>query len=269
MYDDIINFYSEYDEENRLQDHYSLERIRTQEIISRFLKSSKLKVLDIGGAAGVYSFWLASLGHEVDLIDLVPMHIEQAALTEKKTGIKLSSIRVGDACKLPYNDNCYDVVLLMGPLYHILEKDIRLCALQESKRVLKLNGILFSTAISRFASLLDGLKYDRMMDNEFIKIVNGDLENGQHINKTGKPEYFTTAFFHHPEELKKEIEESGLILKSLLTVEGLGSCIPNIKERLINESFRNYLLEGICKTEEEPSIIGIGSHLMAIANKNC
>lgn len=84
MFNEIIKFYSEYDEHNRLLDKNSIERIRTQEIISRYLPNRKLKILDIGGATGVYSFWLSSLGHKVDLIDLVPKHVDQAREREKK-----------------------------------------------------------------------------------------------------------------------------------------------------------------------------------------
>ena len=94
MKNTIVNYYSSYDEKNRLLVRHSLERLRTQEIITRYLGKSSRNILDIGGAAGVYSFWLANQGHSVDLIDITPKHIEQAKETEIKGSIKLHSALV-------------------------------------------------------------------------------------------------------------------------------------------------------------------------------
>jgi ubiquinone/menaquinone biosynthesis C-methylase UbiE len=267
MTNDIIEYYSTYDEKGRLLNRHSLERIRSQEIILRYLLLENQKIIDIGGAAGVYSFWLASIGHTVDLIDLVPKHIQQVQEIELNEGIKLNSAIVGNALSLPYDDCTYDIALLMGPLYHLQEKEKRIQAIKEATRVLKHGGILYAAAISRFASLLDGFKYNLINDNEFKKILFDDLKNGTHNNETKNEQYFTYSYFHYPNELKEELEKSGLVCKNLLPVEGFGNIYRDIEKRMEDEVFKTFLLECIRLTENEESMMGISNHFMIIGEK--
>jgi 2-polyprenyl-3-methyl-5-hydroxy-6-metoxy-1,4-benzoquinol methylase len=267
MSDTIVQYYSRFDEKNRLQNRHSLERIRTQEIISRCLNSNKASILDIGGAAGIYSFWLAGLGHKVDLIDLTPKHIEEAKKVEQESKIRLNSMTVGNACKLPYKDDSYEIVLLMGPMYHILDKEQRIKALVEAKRVLKQNGLIFVAAISRFASMFDAFINNLIDDEDFYPIMLSDIECGKHTNPTNKLQYFTDAYFHQPSELKNEIDEAGIQCLTILPVEGLGNSIPQIENRIKNERYKQKLLTAIRKTENEPSILGVGSHFLGIGKK--
>ena len=71
----------------------------------------------------------------------------------------------------------------------------------EARRVLKPGGLVFAAAISRFAPLLDGLRGAVFEREEFARIVERDLADGQHRNETGIAAFFTTAFFHEPGEL--------------------------------------------------------------------
>ncbi|HWE67124.1 MAG TPA: methyltransferase domain-containing protein, partial [Acidimicrobiales bacterium] len=79
----IREFYEQGREAERLRDsaHHSgpLEFARTQELILRFLPQRRLRILDVGGGPGAYALWLSELGHDVTLIDPVPMHVDQAA----------------------------------------------------------------------------------------------------------------------------------------------------------------------------------------------
>src|SRR5579871_2646441 len=110
--------YERINEAERLQrDMHRLEGLRIQQLLKRFLPPSPAKIADVGGAAGVHAFWLAALGYNVHLLDMVPLHIEQAREREKRNGLRLSSIGLGDACALPYEDSSVDAVLLFGPLY--------------------------------------------------------------------------------------------------------------------------------------------------------
>ena len=77
-----------------------------------------MSIVDIGGATGVYSFWLASQGHEAHLLDLTPKHIEQAREKAENTGVELAGYHCADARELPFADESFDLALVMGPLYH-------------------------------------------------------------------------------------------------------------------------------------------------------
>ena len=69
---------------------------------------------------------------------------------------------------------------------------------------------MIAMAINRFASLFDGLAQSYLFDPAFRAIVAQDLATGVHENPTGDPRWFTTAYFHRPEELAAEATEAGL-----------------------------------------------------------
>src|SRR5215470_10419352 len=245
-----------------------LEFARSQEIISRYLPSAPAVIFDVGGGPGRYAYWLASQGYEVHLIDGVPLHIEQAQQVAANQPLQLlASLSVGDARHLDVPDDSGDAVLLMGPLYHLTEHHDRLAALREARRILKPDGLVFAAGISRFTSALDGLVNGYVNDPEFVRIVQQDLVDGQHRNPTNHPAYFTTAFFHSPQELQEEIEEAGFRHEATLPVEGPAWLLGNFAEHWNDPSRRERLLTTIQWLEGEPSLLGVSAHLMAIGRK--
>jgi len=151
---------------------------RTQEILRRVLPAPPARVLDVGG--GAHAAWLAADGYTVDLVDPIPWHVQQSEQAAARTAQPFSA-RLGDARRLPASDRSADVVLLLGPLYH-LDGDGRRQALTEAIRVLRHDGVLVAAAISRFASLLDGLRMGWLADETFAAIVERDLATGRHHN---------------------------------------------------------------------------------------
>jgi len=266
---DVINHYTRYDEDGRLAISPGVvELARTQELISRYLTAPPASILDVGGGPGVYSCWLAQKSYVVHLIDPVPKHIEAA---KKASGRQpenpIASITLGDARALPQSDACIDAVLLMGPLYHLTERIERLTALQESRRVLRPGGLLFAAAINRFASLLDGLSSGSMDNPVFADILDRDLREGQHRNPTGNLEYFTTGFFHHPDELSNEITEAGLTIREVLPIEGPAMLAADFDNRWMDPQRRTQLLDLVRKVERERTLLGVSPHLLAVATK--
>src|SRR6266849_3313516 len=233
-----------------------LERLRTMAILARELPPAPAIVYDIGGGAGVYSFPLAQQGYEVHLIDPVELHLEQARSHASASGIALASIAVGDARKLDIPSASADAILLLGPLYHLTEAADRSQALREAFRILKPSGVFFAAAISRFASLIDGLREGFFQDAEFRKIVAADLASGQHRNPVNHPAYFTTAYFHRPEELAVEIREAGFENARILAIEGTAWSGARLREEWDDPAQREHLMEFLSLTEREPSILG-------------
>jgi len=265
---DIINHYDSGIELNRLNVGASqLERVRTQEIILRYLHKPPLRILDVGAGPGFYSFRLSDLGHEVHLLDPILKHVEYARKYAIESHIKICSITVGEAQHLEYDSEYFDVVLMLGPLYHLTEKDARLRALTEARRVLSKGGILFCVAVSRYASMLDGYFRNLISDPRFIEIMNRDLKDGQHRNNTENLDYWTTAFLHKPDELKKEIVQAGLKLEDIFAIDSFGWLIPNFQERWQNEDYRDLLLRTIRVVEKDTSLMGISAHIMGVATK--
>src|SRR5688572_25033646 len=154
--DKIKDYYSQEVEANRLElEPFKLEGIRTKEIIDRYLQNDTMEILDIGGGAGYYSFWLQEKGHHVTLVDLSSTNISLAKKHSETCGLFLTKMEIGDATSLPFTNNQFDLVLLLGPLYHLTDRKERITALAEAKRVLKPGGILLSAVISRYASVFD------------------------------------------------------------------------------------------------------------------
>ena len=246
--------------------HGELERLRTLEILARVLPPAPALIFDIGGAAGAYAFPLSERGYLVHLVDPVDIHLEQARARSTSSGIRLGSITKGDARRLTASSNSTDAVLLLGPLYHLLERSDRLIALREARRILKPQGVLIAAAISRFASLIDGLARGFFSDPEFRKIVAGDLATGQHRNPTNQTAYFTTAYFHRPEELAAEVHEANFADIQIFAVEGPVWSTAHLGEAWDDPAQRKSLMEFLALVEREPSAHGASAHLVAVAH---
>jgi ubiquinone/menaquinone biosynthesis C-methylase UbiE len=260
---EIVSFYERGLEDSRLEKGPGrLELVRTQELVSRRLPPPPAEVLDVGGGSGVYSRWLAGLGYRVRLVDPVPLHVRQA---RERGG--LIGVERGDARKLARPDASADALLLMGPLYHLVARADRLKCLRESRRVLRPGGVVFAAAVSRFAPVFSGLQKKAFEDPAARALLDGVLSDGRHLNPTRKPAYFTTAFFHRPEELRAEIAEAGLELESLLAVEGPGWLIPDLDFYWARRDRRERLLAILRAVEAEPALLASSSHILAVARR--
>lgn len=255
-------------ERDRLLEGVSnLEFERTKRILLRYLHRKHSTILDVGGGPGRYSFWLAEMSYSVHLVDVLPLHIRQAREVQRRAKNPLASIQLGDAQGLNFEDETADVVLLFGPLYHLVRKSERLKALSEARRVLKPGGLLFAAAVSRFTSVLDGSVRGFIQDPSFMRIIERDLRTGQHRNPSNKPEYLTTAFFHHPDELKVEVEQAKFRSVKVLAVTGFGWLLPRFKEIWEDPVLRSRLMTLLERTEHEPSLLGQSDHLLAVGRK--
>jgi ubiquinone/menaquinone biosynthesis C-methylase UbiE len=265
---DIVAYYDRAPEESRLSTGTSrLEEARTRELILRHAPPPPAEVLDVGGAAGVYAFWLAELGYDVRLIDAAPRLIDVARARNASASKKLLSCEVGDARALTAPDKSADVVLLLGPLYHLVDRDDRLTALGEAKRVLRDGGVLFAAAISRWASTLDGLSRDLLLETDFRAIMERDLRDGRHQNPSGRIDYFTTAYFHRPDELRDEVDSAGFGVDALYGIEGPSWILPDFDDRWKDDDRREIIMQVARKLESEEAMLGCSAHLLAVGRK--
>jgi ubiquinone/menaquinone biosynthesis C-methylase UbiE len=262
---DIILYYTQIPEEDRLARGWgALEFARTKEIMLRYLDTGPLTILDVGGGTGIYSEWLGELGHRMHLIDITPSHIATARL--KRT--RLASAEVGDSRHLAWPDRSVDVVLLLGPLYHLVEAAGRSRALSEAHRVLRPGGVAFVAGICRFAPLLASLLEGFFDDPIFHGVLLRDLAEGQHRNPSGHPRRFTTAYFHRPEELAQEMSDAGFQLIDVLPVEG-PSWLANGSEAEFaacwSDPARRQTLLALARTvEHDPMSLAVSPHMIAI-----
>ena len=239
-----------------------LEYVRTMELLDRHLPAPPGRILDVGGGTGVYAIPLAERGFDVHVIDPIASHVEQVAETARRKNLPGVTSEIGDARDLSATTEGTDAVLLLGPLYHLVEASDRVTALAEARRVVRPGGVVVAVAISRFASLLDGLRRKNLDDEVFRPIVERDLDSGQHRNPQvlARPEFFTTAYFHRPEELHDEAVDAGLVDVQLFAVEG-PSWIVEDPTDLDNQLF------AVRAIESEPALLGATSHIMMIGHR--
>lgn len=242
-----------------LEGNGRLELLRTQELVRRYLPPPGARVLDVGGATGAHARWLAEDGYEVHVIDPVAAQVEQAA------ALPCVTAAVGDASALSEPDQTADVVLLLGPLYHLATRPERVRAVREARRVLRPGGLLAAAAVSRFASLHDGLLRGMVLDPDFEAMIIRVLATGQHHPPAGRG-WFTTAYFHRPAELASEVRDAGFVGVEVLAVEGAAWLLPDLDRYLDDDVARAALLRNLARVEREPSLIGVSAHLLAVAH---
>jgi SAM-dependent methyltransferase len=237
-----------------------LERDRTRAVLTRVLPAAPARILDVGGAAGVHARWLADRGYDVTLLDPVPLHVEQA-LAEAATGVPFAARR-GDARWLSEVDDSYAAVLLLGPLYHLVDSAERVQALREAVRVAGAGAPIVAAAINRFAPLLDGL-FKRYFDQPgFAEVVEHGLVTGRHDPPPDR--WFTLAYLHRSEELAAELAAAGLTDVEVIGLEGPGGLLQDLDDRHADPATWTRLLRTLEQLESEPSLLGVSSHLMGV-----
>jgi ubiquinone/menaquinone biosynthesis C-methylase UbiE len=260
----VLAYYDRGDELDRLAGGFPsgpLELARTQELLTRHLPAAPLDVLDVGGGPGRYAAWLADLGHRVTLVDPIELHVSQARALHPDV-----TAEVGDARRLAQPDRSADAVLLLGPLYHLIDRADRMTALGEARRVLRPGGVLFAAAISRWASLWDLLlRLDLLHDPAVAGVVGEAVASGEH--RGWDHDLFTTAYFHRPDDLAAEVSEAGFGGTELFNVEGPGFVLADLADRWADPPRREALMQAARLVEREPSMLGASSHILAVGHR--
>tara|TARA_B110000977_G_scaffold198310_1_gene282884 strand:+ start:1725 stop:2546 length:822 start_codon:yes stop_codon:yes gene_type:complete len=218
---ELDNFYNKASEETRLEKGMGIfEFERIKDLISQQISIQNSTIIDVGGGTGKYAEWLSKNGHTVHLVEPVLKHIMLAEKRAKKLK-KPFSVAVGEARKLPFEDNTANLVILHGPLYHLQKREDRVAAILEAKRVLKKDGIILGFAINATASTVVGLMNGMLHANSFFEMCKEELTTGIHNAPKDFPFLLADAFYHKPAELKAEFLEQNLHLINIFAVEGM------------------------------------------------
>ncbi|MEC4020025.1 class I SAM-dependent methyltransferase [Streptomyces sp. H27-D2] len=259
---EILDFYTEtFDESTRLTDSAdgTLELVRTQEILRRYLPPAPARVLDVGGGPGVHAAWLVDAGYRVHLVDPVARHIERAAATG-------CTVELGDARELTAETDSYDVALVLGPLYHLLDRADRDRALAEARRAVRPGGFVVAAAIGRYASLFEHTATTFLTRDPVREAVADILATGRHDpGRKG----FTAAYFHTGPGLAEELTAAGLADVTVYGVEGptwslLKATEQHTGEKLIDSDMFTAALTAARLAEPYPDLLAASSHMLAI-----
>jgi SAM-dependent methyltransferase len=234
-----------------------VEFLRTVEVIERTLPNPPAVVADIGGGPGRYTDWLLEAGYTVIHRDLVADHVAQ--LKSRHPEIDSS---VGDARTLDIPDSSVDVVLLLGPIYHLPERDDRILALREAGRIARDGGIVHVAAISRWAARLDGILVQRLHETRPGLVAAVDEAERTGWMSPVHDAAFTCAT-HTPADLRAEMGAAGLRPESLVSVEGIAFALADLEARIADTVQRALLLDTLRTLESVPELLGVGPHMLA------
>jgi SAM-dependent methyltransferase len=161
-------------------------------------------------------------------------------------------------------DASFDVVLLMGPLYHLVDASDRQKALLEAHRVLKPGGTLLAEIITRHAWVLDTTLRDHLSQPDIWDVFTRNIEKGLSQDPEALADGGFWAYFHRTEELRSELSGAAFASIELVAVEGFGWLLGDL-ERLLQDPA--HLLRAIRLTETEPSMIGCSAHVIGVATR--
>ncbi|MER7919415.1 MULTISPECIES: methyltransferase domain-containing protein [unclassified Streptomyces] len=255
----VMRFYGEAADEGtrlRVSADGRIELLRTKELLRRFLPPAPARVLDVGGATGIHAEWLVADGYEVHLVDPVPRHVEQAAAVCPAT--------LGDARSLDESDHSYDVVQLLGPLYHLPDPKDRQRALAEARRVVKPGGLVAAAAINRYASLFEHVTYAHLHKERMQASISQILRTAVYDGERG----FALAYFHRAEELAEELTGAGLTDVQVFGIEGPAWSLVKAAEQQPGEGPTDDLIASALTAarlaEPYPELLAASSHLLAV-----
>lgn len=268
-FDKVKNYYKEFDEKNRLVNDNSgkLEYYMTMKILEEYLPSNGT-ILDLGGGAGAYSFPLAKKGYNVYLSDLSEDLINQAIVQKQEENVdNLLSCDVVNAIDLNiYDDNQFDVVLLFGPLYHLLEESEREKCLSEVNRVLKPGGKIFASFIpylSGSIAIVD--RYFRHPEQVDINNLSEVFESGKFNNSSDKG--FQEGYYPTSNEIENLFAQNGFKKIIIRSIRGFGYEKEDSLYNIDDKTMFDKIITLISDTSQDKSIIEMCGHAIYIGCK--
>ena len=249
--------------------HHWIEYQVGMQILEKYLPPAPARVLDAGSGPGRYAIALAQRGYRVTLFDISGGSLELARrnVAEAGVGDRVEGYEQGAASDLGrFADEGFDAVLVMGPLYHLIDEGERLAAVRESLRVLKAGGIVVASIINHLGVARSGVIEfpDWYNDAECLNIV------GSYINRVPQDGIggFTEAYFAHPLELRRWYEEAGAETISMAAQEGVAGGLRDGCRRLAeNRTAWQHFVRIVLATCEDPTILGGSEHTLYIGRK--
>jgi ubiquinone/menaquinone biosynthesis C-methylase UbiE len=231
---------------------YFMEFYLTEKYLSKVIKKTS-KVLEVGCATGYYAMQFHDKCKQYIGLDIVPKYINDLNNKVKRKGIKNVTGVVGDATDVHFEDNSFDVVLLLGPMYH-LDKKSRDKAILEAKRVCKPNGVIvwaYLNKVAVFSGLVATYEYREVISKEILAQI---VDKGQ--DKEGIFHYST------PEEQVALAGKNNLEVLRHIGLDGVGSHSKVVKSMTARD-FKLWA-EFVEKTCELASSIGANDHALLI-----
>ncbi|WP_086347231.1 class I SAM-dependent methyltransferase [Candidatus Enterococcus clewellii] len=256
----IISNYSSFDEDQRAFESRAaqIEFIYTKRLLDQYIDSEKT-VIELGCGTGYYGLYLSDKCKYYHGIDLVPKHIEQFQSKIIEQDLHHISASLGDATHLPeIQDNSYDVVLVLGPMYH-LPHDERQKVIMESRRICKIGGVIMFAYINKIGAYLRACIDENLKADYPNEAANNSVFVNGVDDKLSEVFYFTM-----PEEMEHDVTQKGL---SIVRNAGVDfSFSPTDINRMSDEQYVAWT-EIMDYMFASPSCTGTSSHAVLVCCK--
>ena len=252
----LEKYYNKFNEDKRLLSrHGQVEFFVTMQYLKEIIgERQNLDIIDIGAGTGRYSVELENLGHKLTAVELVNKNVSQIKMKSKTIVAKQ-----GNALNLRFKDNSFDIALVFGPTYHLFSHEDKLKAINEAKRVLRKNGIMFVMYLTNeYAFITYAIK-----EGNLQKVLK-EKKIDDNFNCVTSPDDLYS--YVRLEEINKLKEDSGLERIKIIGVDGATDYIRPYINKLSEEDFeiyKKYQLS-ICERHE---LLGASSHIMDILKK--
>jgi S-adenosylmethionine-dependent methyltransferase len=255
---------SEYEWERLNKPYSKIEFCSTMYLIDKYFPK-KGSIIDIGSGPGRYSIELLKKGYKVSLFELSQNELNIAKDKINALGLKAEAYICENALNLNLLENeKYDALLLMGPMYHVLDAEDRLAILKEAMRILKKDGIAIIAYLNSWGILKAGVTefYEEFSD---IANVYGYLGEQSFDEKQS----FTEVYFTTPPKATQEVKESGF---ELLSYAGAESYLSGIQTEVIrlskeNRGIYDNFVKVAAETCEYPQYRDATEHLHLVVKK--
>jgi ubiquinone/menaquinone biosynthesis C-methylase UbiE len=246
---ELVEYYNKHNEDKRLKTkHANIEFITAMKYIHEYIEEG-YSILDVGAGTGAYSIPLRDEGYDVTAVELVKQNLKYM----EKANINCYQGTATDLSK--FRDNSYDIVLLFGPMYHLLSMDEKIKALEEAKRVSK-KYIFISYCMNEFALIYHGFMEGYIKDD--IKNIDDDFK----ILKDNDNLYSYVRL----EDINYLKDTCNLKRVKIINQDGPTEYIKKNVNNMDDETYDLFIKYHL-STCERPELLGAGRHILDILEK--
>ncbi len=255
----LTQFYENCDENNRLNSrHGMVEYLTTIRYVEKYL-SPGMRILEIGAATGRYSHNFAHQGYRVDAVELLEHNIE--IFKENTRPGENVTITQGNAKDLSsFDDDTYDITLLLGPMYHLFTEEEKLQALSEAIRVTKKGGIVFVAYCGNDATILQFCFLRGMLNDEHYKSLIDPVTFKAHSDPA---ELFE---LHRKEEVDALRSHFNVTPLHYVATDGYAHYMRSALDEMDEQLYELYLRYHFA-TCERADMVGYSNHMLDIFRK--
>ena len=252
---ELINYYNKFNEDKRLTTkHGQVEFLTAIKYIEKYLKDGD-KILDIGAGTGKYSIYFKNKGYDVEAVELVKHNLKVI----EKNNVNIKTYLANATNLSMIKDDSFDIVLLFGPMYHLISMKQKIDALREAKRIVKNDGYIFiSYCMNEYAVLTHGFIEGYIKDS----IKNNLIDKNYHIISKSNDLYSYVRL----DEINYLKDTCKLNRINIISQDGATEYLKKIINKMDEETFKIYLNYHF-KTCERKSLLESSRHILDILTK--